>query len=107
MKSLRGTSGRGGPRAFLALAAAAVVALAGGTAASQTLAAVKARGALLCGVNQGLPGFSYADDRGPVSRKEGGATDERPLHTKAASSLRDSWNRPAATDVRRDLRGLV
>jgi len=54
-------------RAFLALAAAAVVALAGGTAAAQTLAAVKARGALLCGVNQGLPGFSYADERGQWS----------------------------------------
>ena len=67
MKSLRGTSGRGGLRAFLALAAAGVVALAGGTAAAQTLAAVKARGALLCGVNQGLPGFSYADERGQWS----------------------------------------
>src|SRR6516164_1343283 len=67
MKSLRATSGRGGLRAFLALAAAAVVALAGGTAAAQTLAAVKARGALLCGVNQGLPGFSYADERGQWS----------------------------------------
>jgi general L-amino acid transport system substrate-binding protein len=33
----------------------------------QTLAAVKARGALLCGVNQGLPGFSYADERGQWS----------------------------------------
>ena len=67
MKSLRATSGRGGLRAFLALATAAVVALAGGTAAAQTLAAVKARGALLCGVNQGLPGFSYADERGQWS----------------------------------------
>ena len=67
MKSLRGTSGRGGLRPFLALAAAAVVAIAGGTAAAQTLAAVKARGALLCGVNQGLPGFSYADERGQWS----------------------------------------
>jgi hypothetical protein len=42
MKSSRGASGRGGLRAFLALAAAAVAALAGGTAAAQTLAAVKA-----------------------------------------------------------------
>ena len=67
MKSLRATSGRGGLRAFLALAAAGVVALAGGTGAAQTLAAVKARGALLCGVNQGLPGFSYADERGQWS----------------------------------------
>src|ERR671927_161526 len=34
----------------------------GGT--SPTLEAVKARGHLECGVHLGLPGFSYADDKG-------------------------------------------
>jgi general L-amino acid transport system substrate-binding protein len=33
-------------------------------AASPTLEAVKARGALVCGVNEGLPGFSFVDERG-------------------------------------------
>jgi general L-amino acid transport system substrate-binding protein len=31
---------------------------------SPTLAAVKARGSLVCGVNEGLPGFSNVDERG-------------------------------------------
>ena len=31
---------------------------------SQTLTAVKARGSLICGVNEGLPGFSFVDERG-------------------------------------------
>jgi general L-amino acid transport system substrate-binding protein len=31
---------------------------------SPTLAEVKARGSLICGVNEGLPGFSYVDERG-------------------------------------------
>jgi len=31
---------------------------------SPTLTAIKARGALACGVNEGLPGFSYLDERG-------------------------------------------
>ena len=45
---------------------ALVVAMAGGSAlaASPTLLQVKARGALICGVNEGLPGFSFVDDRG-------------------------------------------
>ncbi len=34
---------------------------------SQTLSAVRARGALVCGVNEGLPGFSYVDERGAWS----------------------------------------
>jgi general L-amino acid transport system substrate-binding protein len=34
------------------------------TAAAQTLKAVKDRGSLLCGVSQGLPGFSNPDDKG-------------------------------------------
>ena len=33
-------------------------------ASSQTLAEVKARGSLICGVNEGLPGFSFVDERG-------------------------------------------
>jgi general L-amino acid transport system substrate-binding protein len=32
--------------------------------AAQTLKTVKDRGALVCGVSQGLPGFSYPDDKG-------------------------------------------
>jgi general L-amino acid transport system substrate-binding protein len=36
-------------------------------APSQTLKEVKARGALICGVNEGLPGFSSVDDRGAWS----------------------------------------
>ncbi len=36
-------------------------------ASSQTLKEVKARGALICGVNEGLPGFSSVDDRGAWS----------------------------------------
>jgi general L-amino acid transport system substrate-binding protein len=31
---------------------------------SPTLTAVKARGSLVCGVNEGLPGFSNVDERG-------------------------------------------
>ena len=31
---------------------------------SDTLAVVKGRGALICGVNEGLPGFSFVDERG-------------------------------------------
>jgi general L-amino acid transport system substrate-binding protein len=31
---------------------------------SPTLTAVKARGVLVCGVNEGLPGFANVDDRG-------------------------------------------
>ena len=39
--------------------------LAAGTAAdAQTLKAVKDRGSLVCGVSQGLPGFSDRDDKG-------------------------------------------
>ena len=53
--------GRLGVR-LLSLALALV--LAASAAPAQTLAAVKARGALNCGVNQGLPGFSDVDDRG-------------------------------------------
>ena len=47
--------------------AACVLATAGfaqAAASSPTLAAVKARGSLVCGVNEGLPGFSNVDERG-------------------------------------------
>ena len=33
-------------------------------ATAQTLKAVKDRGSLICGVSQGLPGFSNPDDKG-------------------------------------------
>jgi len=36
-------------------------------ASAQTLKDVKARGALICGVNEGLPGFAYVDERGAWS----------------------------------------
>ncbi len=38
--------------------------LAHSAGSSATLTAVKARGALVCGVNEGLPGFSNVDERG-------------------------------------------
>jgi general L-amino acid transport system substrate-binding protein len=47
--------------------AACVIAMAGfahSAGSSPTLAAVKARGSLVCGVNEGLPGFSNVDERG-------------------------------------------
>jgi len=47
------------------IAAAAVLALASGSAfAGATLAAVKSKGFVQCGVSTGLPGFSSADDKG-------------------------------------------
>jgi general L-amino acid transport system substrate-binding protein len=47
-----------------AIATALAAALAGTTASAQTLKAVKERGSLLCGVSQGLYGFSIPDDKG-------------------------------------------
>ena len=44
-----------------------LVAGAPASGSSQTLNAVKARGALVCGVNEGLPGFSSLDERGTWS----------------------------------------
>ena len=40
--------------------------MAGGLAraSSPTLNQVKARGAVICGVNEGLPGFSFVEERG-------------------------------------------
>jgi general L-amino acid transport system substrate-binding protein len=51
---------------MLAVAAAAAAAVLGasGSASAQTLNTVKQRGTLVCGVSQGLPGFSSPDDRG-------------------------------------------
>jgi general L-amino acid transport system substrate-binding protein len=54
-------------RAALRWAAAYVLAATGfawSAEPSPTLAAVKARGSLVCGVNEGLPGFSSFDERG-------------------------------------------
>jgi general L-amino acid transport system substrate-binding protein len=55
-------------RATLRWAVAAFVLLTAGFAysagSSPTLTAVKARGSLVCGVNEGLPGFSNVDERG-------------------------------------------
>ena len=50
-------------RAGAMLAVATVLGLSG-SASAQTLNAVKQRGSLICGVTQGLPGFSSPDDRG-------------------------------------------
>jgi len=51
---------------MLAVAAAAAAAVLGvsASASAQTLNTVKQRGVLVCGVSQGLPGFSSPDDRG-------------------------------------------
>src|SRR6478672_1998414 len=51
-------------RASLVLTLALASALAIVPASAQTLKAVKDRGAVLCGVSQGLPGFSSPDDKG-------------------------------------------
>jgi general L-amino acid transport system substrate-binding protein len=46
------------------VALAAMSALVAGSVSAQTLKTVKDRGSLVCGVSQGLPGFSSPDDRG-------------------------------------------
>ncbi|WP_341989830.1 amino acid ABC transporter substrate-binding protein [Azorhizobium sp. AG788] len=46
------------------IAALSILALGAGAAKATTLDDVKARGALNCGVTQGLPGFSSPDDKG-------------------------------------------
>jgi general L-amino acid transport system substrate-binding protein len=48
----------------LAAYALAITGSAHSAGSSPTLAAVKARGSLVCGVNEGLPGFSNVDERG-------------------------------------------
>lgn len=49
---------------FLALVVSAGAMMIAGVAQAATLDDVKARGYLQCGVSQGLPGFSNADDNG-------------------------------------------
>jgi general L-amino acid transport system substrate-binding protein len=51
-------------RNLFVLGAALALALSAGSASAQTLKAVKDRGSLICGVSQGLPGFSTPDDKG-------------------------------------------
>ena len=51
-------------RVTLVVALAAMSTFAAGTVSAQTLKTVKDRGSLVCGVSQGLPGFSTPDDRG-------------------------------------------
>ena len=51
-------------RVIAVFAIAAMFVFAAGMASAQTLKKVIERGALLCGVTQGLPGFSSADDKG-------------------------------------------
>ncbi len=54
-------------RGILAAVMLAMTAGASAFGSSQTLRDVKARGALVCGVNEGLPGFSFVDERGAWS----------------------------------------
>jgi general L-amino acid transport system substrate-binding protein len=51
-------------RVFSTLALAAMIGFAAQAASAQTLKNVRERGTLICGVSQGLPGFSTPDDRG-------------------------------------------
>jgi general L-amino acid transport system substrate-binding protein len=51
-------------RAILLLGATFALGFSVTTAPAQTLKAVKDRGSLICGVSQGLPGFSNPDDKG-------------------------------------------
>jgi general L-amino acid transport system substrate-binding protein len=48
----------------IGVSAAIVVACVCGQASAQTLKTVRDRGSLICGVSQGLPGFSNPDDKG-------------------------------------------
>jgi general L-amino acid transport system substrate-binding protein len=63
MGRIRGKLGGAGWVAALAVILTAVL-CGSALASSPTLEAVKARGALVCGVNEGLPGFSFVDERG-------------------------------------------
>ena len=51
-------------RVTLVVALAAMSTFVAGSVTAQTLKTVRDRGALVCGVSQGLPGFSTPDDRG-------------------------------------------
>jgi general L-amino acid transport system substrate-binding protein len=59
-----GAPAEGAPAATPSTVAPSVPAAAEMPARSQTLKAVQDRGVLLCGVSQGLPGFSTPDDKG-------------------------------------------
>jgi general L-amino acid transport system substrate-binding protein len=61
MNNRRGCSMK---RAIFTLGLALGLGFAAGPAAAQILKAVKDRGSLICGVSQGLPGFSNPDDKG-------------------------------------------
>jgi len=50
--------------AIAVLGVGVALAIGAETASAQTLKAVKDRGSLICGVSQGIPGFSNPDDRG-------------------------------------------
>jgi general L-amino acid transport system substrate-binding protein len=56
--------GRATLRWAIAACVLAMASFAHSAGSSPTLAAVKARGSLVCGVNEGLPGFSNVDERG-------------------------------------------
>jgi general L-amino acid transport system substrate-binding protein len=56
--------GRAALRWTIAAYVLTMIGFAHSAGSSPTLAAVKARGSLVCGVNEGLPGFSNVDDRG-------------------------------------------
>jgi general L-amino acid transport system substrate-binding protein len=51
-------------RVNFVVALAAMSTVVAGSVSAQTLKTVKERGSLICGVSQGLPGFSSPDDRG-------------------------------------------
>ena len=51
----------------IGLAALVAIALTATAADAQTLRSVKDRGQLVCGVSQGIPGFSAPDDKGQWS----------------------------------------
>ena len=51
-------------RGMITLGLAFVLGISAEVASAQTLKTVKDRGSLICGVSQGLPGFSNPDDRG-------------------------------------------
>jgi hypothetical protein len=58
------TLGRTAVRRVLSALVGALTAATAAYGASPTLTQIKARGALTCGVNEGLPGFSLLDRRG-------------------------------------------
>src|SRR3984885_2139023 len=60
----RRLEGRATPRWAITACVLAMAGFAYAAAAPPTLTAVKARGSLVCGVNEGLPGFSNVDERG-------------------------------------------